>query len=115
MNSGQCITSVERTCLLQMFLLSKATPYYFAQYIINKFHIIIIIKLVCFSVVPILLLGAFTVFAVILAIFSLKKVVGSRKRRRSDNQFHVGLFHPYCNAGGGGERVLWCAVRALQE
>ena len=27
----------------------------------------------------------------------------------------VGFFHPYCNAGGGGERVLWCAIRALQE
>ncbi len=26
----------------------------------------------------------------------------------------VGLFHPYCNAGGGGERVLWCAVRSIQ-
>ncbi|KAL1917360.1 uncharacterized protein VTP21DRAFT_5016 [Calcarisporiella thermophila] len=23
----------------------------------------------------------------------------------------LGLFHPYCNAGGGGERVLWCCVR----
>ena len=27
----------------------------------------------------------------------------------------VGFFHPYCDAGGGGERVLWCAVRALQR
>ncbi|XP_065581989.1 GDP-Man:Man(3)GlcNAc(2)-PP-Dol alpha-1,2-mannosyltransferase-like isoform X2 [Artemia franciscana] len=27
----------------------------------------------------------------------------------------IGIFHPYCNAGGGGERVLWCAVRAIQE
>ncbi|XP_067841973.1 GDP-Man:Man(3)GlcNAc(2)-PP-Dol alpha-1,2-mannosyltransferase [Heptranchias perlo] len=27
----------------------------------------------------------------------------------------VAFFHPYCNAGGGGERVLWCAVRALQK
>nr|CAG4646314.1 EOG090X07J8 [Macrothrix elegans] len=27
----------------------------------------------------------------------------------------VGFFHPYCNAGGGGERVLWCAVRAMQS
>ncbi|XP_063230362.1 GDP-Man:Man(3)GlcNAc(2)-PP-Dol alpha-1,2-mannosyltransferase isoform X2 [Bacillus rossius redtenbacheri] len=26
----------------------------------------------------------------------------------------VGVFHPYCNAGGGGEKVLWCAVRAMQ-
>ncbi|XP_077407887.1 GDP-Man:Man(3)GlcNAc(2)-PP-Dol alpha-1,2-mannosyltransferase isoform X1 [Vanacampus margaritifer] len=27
----------------------------------------------------------------------------------------VAFFHPYCNAGGGGERVLWCAIRALQR
>ncbi|KAL3879469.1 hypothetical protein ACJMK2_031766 [Sinanodonta woodiana] len=27
----------------------------------------------------------------------------------------VGFFHPYCNAGGGGERVLWVAIRALQQ
>ncbi|KAM0790159.1 hypothetical protein ACM66B_005478 [Microbotryomycetes sp. NB124-2] len=27
----------------------------------------------------------------------------------------VGFFHPYCNAGGGGERVLWTAIRALQQ
>jgi len=26
----------------------------------------------------------------------------------------IGFFHPYCNAGGGGERVLWIAVQALQ-
>lgn len=26
----------------------------------------------------------------------------------------IGIFHPYCNAGGGGERVLWCAVRSIQ-
>ncbi|RCI14166.1 hypothetical protein L249_6078 [Ophiocordyceps polyrhachis-furcata BCC 54312] len=27
----------------------------------------------------------------------------------------VGFFHPFCNAGGGGERVLWAAVRATQS
>lgn len=27
----------------------------------------------------------------------------------------VGFFHPYCNAGGGGERVLWAAIRATQR
>lgn len=27
----------------------------------------------------------------------------------------VGFFHPYCNAGGGGERVLWCGIRSLQR
>lgn len=27
----------------------------------------------------------------------------------------VGFFHPYCAAGGGGERVLWCAIDAIQR
>ncbi|EMR10126.1 hypothetical protein PNEG_01404 [Pneumocystis murina B123] len=27
----------------------------------------------------------------------------------------IGFFHPYCNAGGGGERVLWTAIKAIQS
>ncbi|KAF2142558.1 glycosyltransferase family 4 protein [Aplosporella prunicola CBS 121167] len=27
----------------------------------------------------------------------------------------VGFFHPFCNAGGGGERVLWAAIRTTQK
>ena len=27
----------------------------------------------------------------------------------------VGFFHPYCVAGGGGERVLWHSIHALQK
>ncbi|KAI9499567.1 glycosyltransferase family 4 protein [Zychaea mexicana] len=27
----------------------------------------------------------------------------------------LGFFHPYCNAGGGGERVLWTAIRDVQK
>ncbi|KAI4245116.1 MAG: hypothetical protein L6R40_002715 [Gallowayella cf. fulva] len=26
----------------------------------------------------------------------------------------IGFFHPFCNAGGGGERVLWAAIKATQ-
>ncbi|XP_054275693.1 GDP-Man:Man(3)GlcNAc(2)-PP-Dol alpha-1,2-mannosyltransferase-like [Macrosteles quadrilineatus] len=39
-----------------------------------------------------------------------------RKRRvtRKDG-LTLGIFHPYCNAGGGGEKVLWCAIRAIQQ
>ncbi|GER50947.1 GDP-Man:Man(3)GlcNAc(2)-PP-Dol alpha-1,2-mannosyltransferase [Striga asiatica] len=33
-----------------------------------------------------------------------------RNRSRS-----IGFFHPYTNDGGGAERVLWCAVKAVQE
>lgn len=36
-------------------------------------------------------------------------------KRQHNNAVSVGFFHPYCSAGGGGERVLWCAVRAIQN
>ncbi|XP_073988862.1 ALG11 alpha-1,2-mannosyltransferase [Rhodnius prolixus] len=36
------------------------------------------------------------------------------RNKKNDQPFSVGFFHPYCNAGGGGERVLWCAVKAVQ-
>ena len=41
--------------------------------------------------------------------FVLKK----RPSSNDDGQVKVGFFHPYCDAGGGGERVLWTGVRAL--
>src|SRR5438105_2853846 len=25
----------------------------------------------------------------------------------------IGFFHPYCNDGGGGERVLWTAIESI--
>lgn len=54
----------------------------------------------------------------IVSIYLLRQHVLNKKRKsRSQHQdtIQVGIFHPYCNAGGGGERVLWCAVRALQQ
>eukprot|EP01133_Synstelium_polycarpum_P008919 gene8919-10451_t len=36
-------------------------------------------------------------------------------KRRPTDRFIVGFFHPYCAAGGGGERVLWCSVKAIQD
>ncbi len=33
--------------------------------------------------------------------------------RRRPSKFTVGLFHPYADAGGGGERVLWHAISAM--
>ena len=32
-----------------------------------------------------------------------------------DGSFVIGFFHPYCTAGGGGERVLWKFIQALGE
>lgn len=38
-------------------------------------------------------------------------------KKSSDREWRgiVGFFHPFCNAGGGGERVLWAAIRATQQ
>lgn len=37
-----------------------------------------------------------------------------RKNSKGERTLVVGFFHPYCNAGGGGERVLWIAIKTLQ-
>ncbi|KAI9438301.1 mannosyltransferase [Lactarius indigo] len=42
---------------------------------------------------------------------SLLKVENDAHRRKK----FIGFFHPYCNAGGGGERVLWTAVALMQR
>ena len=34
-------------------------------------------------------------------------------RRRRPKELTIGLFHPYADAGGGGERVLWHSVAAI--
>ncbi|KAL9125585.1 MAG: hypothetical protein Q9217_005235 [Psora testacea] len=34
--------------------------------------------------------------------------------KKNDYCGFIGFFHPFANAGGGGERVLWAAIRATQ-
>jgi alpha-1,2-mannosyltransferase len=38
-----------------------------------------------------------------------------RKAPKKSSPKEVAFFHPFCSAGGGGERVLWKAVEALGE
>ena len=47
--------------------------------------------------------------------FLIRVISRLRKYLRGNEEVVVGFFHPYCNAGGGGERVLWCAVNAIQK
>lgn len=49
---------------------------------------------------------------VIIALFVIPFRLISDTRRKSKT---VAFFHPYCNAGGGGERVLWAAIRTMQK
>ncbi|KAK8542274.1 hypothetical protein V6N12_014875 [Hibiscus sabdariffa] len=44
-------------------------------------------------------------------LFFTSQILNCRRQKKTA----VGFFHPYTNDGGGGERVLWCAVKAIQE
>ncbi|KAL1284691.1 2-mannosyltransferase,GDP-Man:Man(3)GlcNAc(2)-PP-Dol alpha-1 [Trichinella pseudospiralis] len=55
-----------------------------------------------------------TISVVLLFLFLV--VVFRLLRCRSCNgKCFIAFFHPYCNSGGGGERVLWCAIKALEK
>lgn len=44
-----------------------------------------------------------------------RRIYAKERAKRKHKGTVVAFFHPYCNAGGGGERVLWAAVKALQS
>ncbi|KAJ1741676.1 asparagine-linked glycosylation protein [Coemansia sp. RSA 1821] len=44
-----------------------------------------------------------------------QKVASSTKPSQNHRVYYAGFFHPYPNAGGGGERVLWTMIKAIQE
>ncbi|VEN53205.1 unnamed protein product [Callosobruchus maculatus] len=48
-------------------------------------------------------------------IFYLRRKYKLEREKNPSTKLKVGIFHPYCNAGGGGEKVLWVAIKALQE
>lgn len=55
-----------------------------------------------------------TLFAVAV-FFVLLLVVVAWFFRMQRHRKTIAFFHPYCNAGGGGERVLWSAIAAMRE
>ncbi|XP_065882645.1 GDP-Man:Man(3)GlcNAc(2)-PP-Dol alpha-1,2-mannosyltransferase-like [Dysidea avara] len=54
-----------------------------------------------------------TIFIVIVGRCNTNKLL--KQWEQQDNQVTVGFLHPYCSAGGGGERVLWNSIQALQD
>lgn len=56
------------------------------------------------------------IWAVITAVLASVLILASHVHNaRRNRKTSVAFFHPYTNDGGGGERVLWCAVKAIQE
>jgi alpha-1,2-mannosyltransferase len=41
--------------------------------------------------------------------------IGLRGSKNSDKEKIIGFFHPSCDAGAGGEKVLWQAIKCLTE
>jgi len=74
------------------------------------------------SVIDSLYYALFTSFIITICCFILfisfylfiRSKASSVKSAQSESEISVGFFHPYCNAGGGGERVLWQAVKVTQ-
>ncbi|XP_029030637.1 GDP-Man:Man(3)GlcNAc(2)-PP-Dol alpha-1,2-mannosyltransferase [Betta splendens] len=66
---------------------------------------------------PLLFLCLLLLAVLLLLVLAVRFWLQSNRSARwaRDGRPAVAFFHPYCNAGGGGERVLWCAIRALQN
>ncbi|PNY05197.1 GDP-Man:Man(3)GlcNAc(2)-PP-Dol alpha-1,2-mannosyltransferase [Trifolium pratense] len=62
-----------------------------------------------------MILIGFIIFTATLITAIIIKLCFSAINGRRNRKTAVGFFHPYTNDGGGGERVLWCAVKAIQE
>lgn len=60
------------------------------------------------------------IFSIFFFIYLKINLVQKRKAYRVEKSINQGakvvaFFHPYCNAGGGGERVLWAGIKALHQ
>ncbi|XP_061698457.1 GDP-Man:Man(3)GlcNAc(2)-PP-Dol alpha-1,2-mannosyltransferase isoform X2 [Syngnathoides biaculeatus] len=72
------------------------------------------VRLLWSLVVPCLVLSLVLTLLLFLLLLALRAWLQGRRRAQAGGP-SVAFFHPYCNAGGGGERVLWCALRALMH
>ncbi|CAM4362610.1 unnamed protein product [Caretta caretta] len=80
-----------------------------------------LVRLLCSLFIPGLFLSGALCLCLVVLLWGIRLWLQQRKNQLASigkdgkHQLVVAFFHPYCSAGGGGERVLWCAVRALQK
>ncbi|NWH59412.1 ALG11 mannosyltransferase, partial [Geococcyx californianus] len=78
-------------------------------------------RLLCSLLVPAFFLSGILCVCLVVLLWGVRLWIQQRKKQATSagidgkRPLVVAFFHPYCNAGGGGERVLWCAIRALQK
>ena len=68
-----------------------------------------------FTYAGVVLTGLCTLAIILIFIYLYIKFKVTKCGVRYPNELVIGFFHPYCDAGGGGERVLWCGIRAIQK
>ncbi|XP_017586742.1 PREDICTED: GDP-Man:Man(3)GlcNAc(2)-PP-Dol alpha-1,2-mannosyltransferase [Corvus brachyrhynchos] len=76
--------------------------------------------LLCSLLLPALFLSGILCVCLVVLLWGIRLWIQRKKQLSSvggdgKRPLLVAFFHPYCNAGGGGERVLWCAIRTLQK
>ncbi|CAD0203654.1 unnamed protein product [Chrysodeixis includens] len=77
--------------------------FYFSIFVVLPLIFLFLLFIFTFLLIP----GAF-IFA------SWYMRIKERKlARRNRDGANIAFFHPHCNAGGGGERVLWVAIKAI--
>ncbi|CAH0718881.1 unnamed protein product, partial [Brenthis ino] len=78
------------------------------------FEIFVLVVILPMIFIGVLLFGIFVIVpcAFIFASWYMKIKERKLQRRKRDGP-NIAFFHPYCNAGGGGERVLWVAIKAI--
>nr|XP_023027193.1 GDP-Man:Man(3)GlcNAc(2)-PP-Dol alpha-1,2-mannosyltransferase [Leptinotarsa decemlineata] len=81
--------------------------------LLNWIHILLSTIKISLAIVIFLLL-AFCLVTPLYYVY-LKRKFKNEKLKNLATKLRVGIFHPYCNAGGGGEKVLWVALQALQK
>ncbi|XP_019385541.1 PREDICTED: GDP-Man:Man(3)GlcNAc(2)-PP-Dol alpha-1,2-mannosyltransferase [Crocodylus porosus] len=80
-----------------------------------------LIRLLWSLLIPGLFLGGALCLCLVVLLWGVRLWLQHRKNQSASvgqdgkRQLVVAFFHPYCNAGGGGERVLWCALKTLQK
>lgn len=101
---------------------SASTRKYYVTLSFNAVTFNVIAFLLCFRLLwklllPLVFLCVLLLVVLVLLVLAVRLWLQRRRnaRRAREGCPTVAFFHPYCNAGGGGERVLWCAIRALQN
>ncbi|KAM8855704.1 GDP-Man:Man(3)GlcNAc(2)-PP-Dol alpha-1,2-mannosyltransferase-like [Spinachia spinachia] len=72
-----------------------------------------LMRLLWSLVVPCVYLSLALTLVLLLVLLGLRMWLRGRRARVGGPA--VAFFHPYCHAGGGGERVLWGSLRALMN